>query len=111
MIKISLDTDKRNSELRKTGREIKYLLGRPERERSRYTVLKYFKTVRSSQAMNRWTIYGEMGKDSINLVNASCFAVAAYIRWFSLQHNNMHMNSYHRVPATGDEPAFALTLP
>lgn len=27
---------------------------------------KYFKTVPSSQAMNRWTIYGEMGKDGIN---------------------------------------------
>lgn len=73
--------------------------------------LKYFKTVSSSQAMNRWTIYGELGKDNINSVNARCLAVAAYMRWFSLQHNSMHMNSYHRVPDTWDEFAFDLISP
>lgn len=74
-------------------------------------VIKYFQTVSSSQAMNRWTIHGEMGKDSITSVNARCFAVAVYMRWFSLQHNSMHMKSYHRVPDTWVEFAFDLVSP
>lgn len=77
------------------------LLVRPEREIALYMVLKYFITVPSYQAMNRWTIYGEMGKTSINLVNSSCFAVAVCMSWFSLQPNSMHMSSSHRVPDVG----------
>lgn len=65
--------NKSNSELRKTVREKEYPLGRPERERSLYMVLKYFKTVFSSQAMTRWTIYGEMGKDHINYLMQAAF--------------------------------------
>jgi len=111
MIRISLDMNKRNSEAKNTGRGGKISVRKTWERNITLYVLKYFKTVPSSQAMNRWTIYGEMDKDSTYFVNASCFAVAAYRRWFSLQHNSMRMHGYHRVANTADESAFDHVLP